>query len=101
MTSQTQALSDRHKEAVKSWVPRARRTIEQDFAAQLERLGIKPNGKHTPLKRMTLQEEARVARKRAEAILSREVMAEGTAARGFASVLSEVDPDHWTARQQI
>ena len=90
MTSQTQALSDRHKEAVKSWVPRVRRALEQDFAAQLERLGIKANGNHTPLDRMMLQDESRVARKRAEAFLSREVMAEGTAERGFANVLREL-----------
>ena len=80
MTSQAQALSDRHKEAVKSWVPKVRTVIEQDFGAQLERLGLKPSGEHTPLGKMTL---------RAEAFLAREVMAEGTAERGFANVLRE------------
>ena len=89
MTSQAQALSDRHKEAVKSWVPKVRTVIEQDFGAQLERLGLKPSGEHTPLGKMTLRDEARVARKRAEAFLAREVMAEGTAERGFANVLRE------------
>ena len=90
MTSEAQALSDRHKEAVKSWVPQVREAIEQDFAAQLERLGIKPSGEHTPLDKMTLQDEVRVVRKRAEAFLSREVMAEGSAVRGFDNVLREV-----------
>ena len=50
-----------------------REAIEQDFAAQLERLGIKRSGEHTPLDKMTLQDEVRVVRKRAEAFLSREV----------------------------
>ena len=90
MTTEAQALSDLHKEAVKSWVPRARKTIEQDFAAQLERLGIKPSGKHTPLDQMKLRDEAMVVRKRAEAFLAREVMAEGTPERGFANVVREL-----------
>ena len=90
MTSGAQALSDRHKEAVKSWVPQVREAIEQDFAAQLERLGMKPGGEHTPLDKMKLQDEARVVRKRAEAFLSREVMAEGSAKRGFDNVLREL-----------
>ena len=83
-------LSDRHKEAVKSWVPQVRTAIEQDFAAQLERLGMKPGGEHMPLDKMTLQYETRVVRKRAEAFLSREVLAEGSAKRGFANVLREL-----------
>ena len=90
MTSEAQALSDRHKEAVKSWVPQVREAIEQDFAAQLERLGMTPRGEHTPLDKMKLQDEVRVIRKRAEAFLSREVLAEGSAERGFANVLREL-----------
>ena len=90
MTSGAQALSDRHKEAVKSWVPQVREAIERDFAAQLERLGIMPSGEHTPLDKMRLQDEVRVVRKRAEAFLSREVMAEGSAKRGFDNVLREL-----------
>ena len=90
MTTEAQALSDRHKEAVKSWVPQVRQAIEQDFAAQLERLGMKPGGEHTPLDKMTLQDDAKVTRKRAEAFLSREVMAEGSAKRGFDNVLREL-----------
>ena len=89
MTSQTQALSDRHKEAVKSWVTKVRSVIERDFRAQLERLGLKQNGRSTPLDKMTLRDEAREARKRAEAFLAREVIAEGTAERGFANVVRE------------
>ena len=89
MTRHTQALSDLHKEAVKSWVLKVRLVIEQDYRAQLERLGLKRSGRHTPLGNMNLGDEAIAARKRAEAFLAREVMAEGTPERGFASVLRE------------
>jgi hypothetical protein len=42
------SLSDQHKEAVRSWVPRVRRTLEQHIdEVQLRRLGLKANGKHT------------------------------------------------------
>ena len=90
MTTEPQALSDAYKEAVKSWVPQVRKAIEQDFAAQLERLGMKPSGKHTPLDTMKLQDEVKVVRMRAEAFLSREVMAECSVERGFANVLREL-----------
>lgn len=33
MTGDAQALSDRHKAAVRSWAPRVRKTLEEDFAA--------------------------------------------------------------------
>ncbi len=90
MTTERQALSDRHKEAVKSWAPQVRKALEQDFAAQLERLGMKPSGKHTPLDKMKLPDEATAIRRRAEALLSREVIAEGSAKRGFDNVLREL-----------
>ena len=90
MTTEAQALSDPYKEAVKSWVPQVRKALEQDFAAQLERLGMKPSGKHMPLDTMKLQDETSVVRKRAEAFLSREVLAESSAERGFANVLREL-----------
>ena len=82
--------SDPYKEAVKSWVPQVRKALEQDFAAQLKRLGMKPSGEHMPLDTMKLQDEVRVVRKRAEAFLSREVLAEGSAERGFDNVLREL-----------
>ena len=90
MTTEAQALSDPYKEAVKSWVPQVRKALEQDFSAQLERLGMKPSGEHMPLDTMKLQDVVRVVRRRAEAFLCREVMAEGSAERGFANVLREL-----------
>jgi hypothetical protein len=85
-----EALTDQHKEAVKAWVLRVRRVLEEEFEAQLDRLGLKPTGKHTPLDRMRLPEESARARRRVEALLARDRIAEGTAERGFDNVKREL-----------
>jgi hypothetical protein len=85
-----QALSDRHKEAVKAWVPKVRRLIEEEFVAQLGRLGLRPDGKYTPLDKMHLPEEAKIARRRLEALLHRDAIAEGSPRRGFDNVKREL-----------
>ena len=85
-----EALTDEHKEAVKSWVPRVRRVLEEEYDAQLDRLGLKRNGKHTPADRMRLPEKAARTRRRVEALLARDRIAEGTAERGFDNVKREL-----------
>ncbi|MCY3818404.1 MAG: hypothetical protein OXH52_03430 [Gammaproteobacteria bacterium] len=90
MTGHGQALSDQHKEAVRAWAPRARKALETDFAAQLERLGMRADGRHVPLDAMRLADETGAIRRRVEALLAREVQAEGSARRGFDSVLREL-----------
>ena len=90
MTGDGQALPDQHKEAVRSWAPKVRKVLERDFAAQLDRLGLKASGRHTPLDRMRLPYEAKTVRRRVEALLAREVTAEGSVERGFANVLREL-----------
>ena len=90
MTADTQVPSDRHKEAVRSWAPRVRKTLEDDFAAQLDRLGMQADGRHKPLDAMRLPDETKTIRRRVEGLLSREVQAEGSARRGFANVLREL-----------
>ena len=90
MTAEAQVPSDRHKEAVRSWAPRARKVLECDFAAQLDRLGLRADGRHEPLDRMRLPDETKATRRRVEALLAREVQAEGTAERGFDNVLREL-----------
>ena len=90
MTADAQISSDRHKEAVRSWVPRVRKTLEEDFAAQLDRLGLRPDGPHRPLDTMRLPDETKAIRRRVEALLAREVQAEGSAERGFANLLREL-----------
>ena len=90
MTGDAQALSDSHKEAVRSWAPRVRKTLEKGFGAQLERLGMQANGRHTPLDTMRLPDETKAIRRRVEALLAREIQAEGSVRRGFDSVLREL-----------
>ena len=85
-----QVPSDRHKEAVRSWTPRVRKALEEDFAAQLDRLGMRADGRHEPIDGMRLPDERKAIRRRVEALLAREVTAEGSAERGFANVLREL-----------
>ena len=47
-------LSDPHKEVVKAWVPRLREILEDDFDAQLKRLGFRRDGKHTDEAKLAL-----------------------------------------------
>ena len=52
------SLSGEHKDAVRSWLPKLRQTFEKHFdEAHLKRLGLKSNGSHTPLDRMSLTED--------------------------------------------
>ena len=90
MTADAQVPSDRHKEVVRSWTPRVRKVLEGDFAAQLDRLGMRADGHHEPLDGMHLPDESKAIRRRVEALLAREVTAEGYAERGFANVLREL-----------
>ena len=83
-------LTDQHKERVKAWVPKARRLLEEEFAAQLDRLGLQPNGIHMSTQSMQLPEQAVRMRKRVEALLARDHVAEGTAERGFDNVRREL-----------
>ena len=84
------ALSDRHKEAVKAWIPKVRKVLEKDMADQLSWLGIRPGGMLIPLGEMSLPDGAESARFRVEALLEREIMAEGSVRRGYSCVLREL-----------
>ena len=84
-----ETLTDQHKEAVKAWVPKVRRVLEDDFESQLGRLGLRRSGKHTPISRMQLPENAVRIRERVEALLARDYIAEGTPERGFDNVRRE------------
>jgi hypothetical protein len=97
-TASRQALSDQLKEAVRGWVSaspgsserRIRETLEDEFEAQLERLGLKSNGKHTPVDKMRLSEEAVAVRRRVEALIARDSIAEGSTERGYENVKREL-----------
>ena len=84
------ALSDQHKEAVKSWVPKVRRVLEKDLAAQLTRLGISKGGRQTPPESMSLSPEAQATRRRVDALLQRDSAAEGGAKQGYENVRREL-----------
>ena len=90
MTADAQVPSDRHKEEVRSWTPRVRKVLERDFEAQLDRLRMRPDGRHEPLDAMRLPDEAKAIRRRVEALLARETQAEGSPRRGFDNVLREL-----------
>jgi len=85
-----QALSEQHKDAAKTWVPKIRRVLEDEFEAQLHRLGLKPDGRHTPLEQMGLPEEAIRTRHRVEALVRRDEIAEGSPKGGFDNVKREL-----------
>ncbi len=84
------ALSDQHKEAVKSWVPKVRRVLEKDLGAQLTRLGISKQGEQTPPESMNLSPEAQSTRRRVDALLQRDSAAEGGRKQGYDNVLREL-----------
>lgn len=90
MTDDLQALLDKQKETVRAWVPKVRRVIEEDLAAQLERLGLKPDGTFIPLEEMNLPDESYKTRRTIEALLNREILSEGSPKRGVEAVLHEL-----------
>jgi hypothetical protein len=85
-----QALSDSLKEAVKSWVPKVRKALDDEFGAQLERLGLRRNGTHVALDEMSLPAASVAVRRRIEALVARESLSEGTPERGYDNVIREL-----------
>jgi len=85
-----QALSDSLKEAVKTWVPKVRRALDEEFVAQLGRLGLRRDGKHVPVDKMSLPEASIAIRRRVQALVSRESLSEGTPERGHDNVIREL-----------
>lgn len=82
-------LSDRHKEDVKSWVPRLRVLLEDDFEAQLKRFGFRRDGRHTDEAKLALPADALPTRRKLAALLERDTAGEGTPQRGFDAVKRE------------
>jgi hypothetical protein len=84
------ALSDILKEAVKSWVPKVRKALDDEFGAQLARLGIRRNGGHLALHKMSLPPSSISIRHRVEALVAHESLSEGTPERGYDNVIREL-----------
>ena len=82
-------LSDPHKEAVKSWVPRWRVLLEDDFEAQLHRFGFRRDGQHTDEAKLALPANIQPVRRRLAALMERDTAGEGTPPRGFDAVKRE------------
>lgn len=82
-------LSDPHKEAVKGWVPRLRKVLDEDFEAQLKRFGFSRDGRHTAEERLTLPSAILPTRRKLAALIERDTRGEGTAQRGFDAVVRE------------
>jgi len=89
-SARRQALSDQHKDAVRVWVPKVRRVLENEFLGQLERLGLRRDGEHTSLDRMRLSESDAALRQRVEALLNRDALVEGSSERGYENVVREL-----------
>ena len=85
-----QALSDSLKEAVKAWVPKVRQVLDREFTAQLDRLGIRRDGKHRSVATMSVPEASLAIRRRVEALVLRESLSEGTPERGYDNVKREL-----------
>jgi hypothetical protein len=83
------ALADRQKEIVKTFVPTVRDVLKKEFTNQLDRLGLRPGGRHLPVDSMRLSEESIDARRRVEALLRRETVAEHSSERAFRVVVQE------------
>ena len=84
------ALSESSKETVRPWVLKVRRLAEDDIAAQLERLGFSQDGRHQSTDQLNLAPAALDTRRRVEALLRREALAEGGPTRAFDAVQREV-----------
>ncbi len=85
-----QALSDRHKDAVRAWVPNMRHVLEEEFEAQLERMGLRRDGAHRPLVPGSFPKEAEAVRRRVEALIASDSIAEGSTERGYENVRREL-----------
>jgi hypothetical protein len=82
-------LSDPHKEVVKSWVPRLRKVLDDDFEAQLKRFGFSRDGRHTAEERLTLPAAMLPTRRTLTALIEHHTKGEGTPQRGFDAVKRE------------
>jgi hypothetical protein len=84
------ALADRQKEAVKAFVPKVQDVLRKEFTNQLDRLGLRADGKHVPIEKMRLPDESITSRRRVEALLRHDTIAEGSPDRGLRVVVQEL-----------
>lgn len=84
------SLSDQHKDAVKAWIKKLRLALQDDFQAQVMRLGFRRDGNHTPEEKLTLPAADLAIRQRLDALIRHDTKSEGDAKRGFDAVVREL-----------
>ncbi len=86
------SLSDQHKDAVKAWIKKLRLALQDDFQAQVTRLGFRRDGKHTPEEKLSLPAADLAIRQRLAALIEHDTKSEGKEhpKRGFDAVVREL-----------
>lgn len=84
------ALSDQHKDSVRRWIGQLRASLEDDFAAALQRYGFRRNGKHSAESDLALPMSELPVRRSLAALIEHDSKAEGTPQRGFDAVVREL-----------
>jgi len=90
LSSFNSLLSDEHKEEVKRWIVKLRNVLEDDFEAQVMRLGFRRNGKDADESKLSLPEADMATRRRLSALIEHDTKGEGTPHRGFDAVVREL-----------
>jgi len=84
------SLSDQHKDAVKAWIKKLRLALQDDFQAQVTRLGFRRDGHHTPEDKLSLPAADLAIRQRLAALIEHDTKSEGDPKRGFDAVVREL-----------
>jgi hypothetical protein len=84
------SLSDQHKDAVKAWIKKLRLALQDDFQAQVTRLGFRRDGHHTPEEKLALPAADLAIRQRLAALIEHDTKIEADPKRGFDAVVREL-----------
>lgn len=86
------SLSDQHKDSVRRWIGQLRGSLEDDFAAALQRYGFRRDGRDTAENDLALPMSELPVRRALEALIEHDTKAEGKNApqRGFDAVVREL-----------
>lgn len=84
------SLSDQHKDSVRRWIGQLRASLEDDFAAALQRFGFRRDGSRAERAALPLSEEELKTWDKLDALLQHDRKAEGKPERGFDAVVREL-----------
>ena len=85
-----QFLTDQLKNDVKPWIKKLRLALQDDFQAQVTRLGFRRDGKHTPEEKLSLPAADLAIRQRLAALIEHDTKSEADPKRGFDAVVREL-----------